>query len=320
MKIGNMTFEKGLFLAPMAGITDMPFRKLCRKYSAEGVFTEMISSRAVCYGDEKTKKLATIDSQEHPCFLQLFGNSPEIMEKAAMLVMEFSPDAIDINMGCPAPKIAGNGDGSALMKNPLLAYEIVKGVKRAVQRYSIPVTVKIRSGFDRAHINAVEVARAVCEAGADAITVHARTREQMYAPPVDMDIIRQVKQSVAVPVIGNGDIVDAKSALFMLEYTGCDGIMIGRGALGNPYIFDEISHAMLGKKYIKPSKEAILEDIIEHMTLLVEHKGEYTGSREARKHIAWYLKGMQGAAAFRDEVNKATSLEKILDIARKAFS
>ena len=319
MKIGNIEFKHGLFLAPMAGVTDIPFRRMCKKYGAEGVFTEMISSRALCYKDEKTAVLAKIEPDEHPCFLQIFGNQPEIMADSALLALQFTPDIIDINMGCPAPKIAGNGDGSALMKKPELAYNIVKAVKTVLEPHKIPVTVKIRSGFDKDHINAVEIAKGCEAAGADAITVHARTKEQMYAPPIDMDIIKSVKNSVSVPIIGNGDVCSGADAVKMFEYTGCDGIMIGRGALGNPYIFDEIICALENRDYIPPSAETLLDDITRHMTLLVEYKGEYIGSREARKHIAWYLKGMPGAATYRDEVNRAVSLKAVLDIVNKAF-
>ena len=320
MKIGNIEFKHGIFLAPMAGVTDIPFRQMSVKYGAECVCTEMISSRALCYKDEKTALLAKINDNEHPCALQIFGNEPEIMAKAALLSLRFNPDIIDINMGCPAPKIAGNGDGSALMKKPELAYKIVKAVKEALSGKNIPLTVKIRSGFDKDHINAVEVANLCEKAGADAITVHARTREQMYSPPIDLDIIKAIKQSVSIPVIGNGDITDAASALKMIEYTGCDGIMVGRGALGNPYIFEEITCVLEGKDYVPPSNEVRLSDVISHMTSLIEYKGEYIGSREARKHISWYLKGIKGAAAFRDEVNRATSLKSILDIVNRAFS
>ena len=319
MRIAEIEFPYGVFLAPMAGVTDIPFRRMCKKYGAEGVYTEMISSRALCYKDEKTATLAKIEQDEHPCFLQIFGNSPEIMAESALLALQFSPDIIDINMGCPAPKIAGNGDGSAIMKSPDLAFDIVKAVKSALCGKNVPLTVKIRSGFDKDHVNACEVAAACEEAGADAICVHARTREQMYAPPVNLDIIKSVKRQVKVPVIGNGDITDAQSARHMFEYTGCDGVMVGRGALGNPYIFKEIICALKKEAYLPPSNEQRLADITEHMTMLVEHKGEYIGSREARKHIAWYLHGMPGAASFRDEVNRATSLKSVLEIVSKAF-
>lgn len=320
MKISTLEFTHGIFLAPMAGVTDIPFRRMCKEYGAECVCTEMVSSRALCYKDEKTALLAKINDDEHPCALQIFGNEPEIMAKAAILALKFKPDIIDINMGCPAPKIAGNGDGSALMKKPLLAYETVKAVKEAISGKNIPLTVKIRSGFDKDHINAVEVAQLCEKAGADAITVHARTREQMYSPPIDIDIIKNVKEAVSIPVIGNGDITSAEDAVRMLEYTGCDGIMVGRGALGNPYIFEEISSALEGKNYTPPSSETRLSDVVRHMTSLIEYKGEYIGSREARKHISWYLRGIKGAAGYRDEVNRATSLKAILDIVNRAFS
>lgn len=320
MKIGSINLKHGIFLAPMAGITDIPFRFLCKKYGAEGLFTEMISSRALCFKDEKTHALAKIAENEHPCFLQIFGNQPDIMGKGAVLAMRFNPDGIDINMGCPAPKIAGNGDGSAIMKTPALAFDIVKSVKDSLRDFSVPVSVKIRSGFNKSNKNAVEVAKACEAAGADMITVHGRTREQMYSPPVDMDIIKDVKAAVKIPVIGNGDIVDYPTARAMLDYTGCDGIMIGRGALGNPYIFSEIICGLENRHYERPLNEIIKADIITHMTMLVEAKGEITGSREARKHIAWYLKGMRGAAEYRDRVNRATTLKEVIEIVDRAFS
>lgn len=319
MKILDLNFENGLFLAPMAGVTNVPFRLMCKKYGAEGVFTEMISSRALCYNDKKTYELAKIDKDEHPCFLQIFGNEPETMAKAAALAMQFSPDGIDINMGCPAPKIAGNGDGSALMKNPSLCHDIVKAVKDALSGKNIPVSVKIRSGFDKQSINAVEVALLCEKAGADFITVHGRTREQMYAPYADRKIIADVKKAVSVPVIANGDIQDAESAMRMFDETGCDGIMIGRGALGNPYVFDEIRHALGKVPYTRPSREDIYSDICSHMTMLAEEKGEFIGSCEARKHIAWYLKGIPGAAGFRNEVNRVSTLDEVLEVAKKAL-
>ncbi len=319
MKISHIHIPHGLFLAPMAGITDIPMRAICKTYGADVVCTEMISSRALCYKDKKTALLAEIRENERPCFLQLFGNEPDVMAEAALLCLPFSPDGIDINMGCPAPKIVGNGDGSALMKNPMLCHDIVKAVKTALLPYNIPVTVKIRSGFDASHKNAVEVAQLCEKAGADAITIHGRTREQMYAPPADLNAIRAVKRAVTIPVIGNGDIVDARSALHMLEYTGCDGIMIGRGATGNPYIFSEIRAALDGKIYTPPSKEQVCADAMAHITELCEYKGMYTGIREARKHVAWYFKGVPGAASFRDAVNRTSSLDEILALIKTAF-
>ena len=319
MKIASLSFPHGLFLAPMAGVTDIPFRALCKAYGAEGVFTEMISSRALCYRDKKTAALARITEDEHPCFLQLFGNDPDCMAEAAVLALDFKPEVIDINMGCPAPKIAGNGDGSALMKSPDRAYAVVKAVADALAPHGVPVTVKIRSGFDAGNINAVQIAELCEKAGAAAVTVHGRTREQMYAPPVNRDIIREVKRALGIPVIANGDITDAASALAMFEETGCDGIMIGRGALGNPYIFEEITCALNGTSYTPPDAERIRADVVRHVHALIDLKGEYTGIREARKHIAWYLKGMPGAAIYRDEVNRTETLTGMLAVVERAF-
>lgn len=313
----------GLFLAPMAGVTDKSFRALCKKRGAEGMTTEMVSSKALLFNDKKTNVLCEIPDEERPCAIQLFGRVPEEIARAAVLVMKYGPCAIDINMGCPAPKIAGNGDGSALMKDPQLCGRIVSRVRGMLdsEGYTdIPVTVKIRAGFDKAHINAVEVAKQCERNGAALVAVHGRTREQMYAPPVDLDVIREVKSAVTVPVIGNGDITDEESAVHMLEYTGCDGLMIGRGALGNPYIFDRIAYYLdNGKKMPEVSDEVKKQDIILHMTSLIAEKGEYTGTREARKHIAWYIKGKAGSAALRDEVNRAETAQAVLDVVEKAF-
>ena len=323
LKIGNTEYMHGLFLAPMAGVTDKSFRALCKKRGAEGMTTEMVSSKALLFNDKKTNVLCEIPDEERPCAIQLFGRVPEEIARAAVLVMKYGPCAIDINMGCPAPKIAGNGDGSALMKDPQLCGRIVSRVRGMLdsEGYTdIPVTVKIRAGFDKAHINAVEVAKQCERNGAALVAVHGRTREQMYAPPVDLDVIREVKSAVTVPVIGNGDITDEESAVHMLEYTGCDGLMIGRGALGNPYIFDRIAYYLdNGKKMPEVSDEVKKQDIILHMTSLIAEKGEYTGTREARKHIAWYIKGKAGSAALRDEVNRAETAQAVLDVVEKAF-
>ncbi len=323
LKIGNTEYKHGLFLAPMAGVTDKSFRALCKKRGAEGMTTEMVSSKALLFKDKKTNVLCEIFDEERPCALQLFGRVPEEIARAAILVMKYSPCAIDINMGCPAPKIAGNGDGSALMKDPELCGRIVLQVRKILdcEGYcDIPVTVKIRAGFDKAHVNAVEVAKECEKNGAAMIAVHGRTREQMYAPPVNLDIIKAVKASVTVPVIGNGDITDEETAMQMLEYTSCDGIMIGRGALGNPYIFDRIAYYLdHGKKMPEVPDSTKKADIIQHMTSLIDQKGEYIGTREARKHIAWYIKGKQGSAAFRDEVNRAETTEAVLEVVEKAF-
>ena len=323
IKIGNTEYRHGLFLAPMAGVTDKSFRALCKKRGAEGMTTEMVSSKALIFKDKKTNALCEIPDAERPCALQLFGRVPDEMGRAALLVTKYNPCAIDINMGCPAPKIAGNGDGSALMKNPELCGEIVACIRRYLDTegfYDLPVTVKIRAGFDKAHINAVEVARACERSGAATIAVHGRTREQMYAPPVNLDIIRDVKNAVSVPVIGNGDVTNEEEAVHMLEYTGCDGLMIGRGSLGNPYIFERIAYYLEnGTKMGERSDAEKKEDIIFHMTSLIAEKGEYTGTREARKHIAWYIKGKPGSAALRDEVNRAETTEAILEVVEKAF-
>ncbi len=323
IKIGNTEYRHGLFLAPMAGVTDKSFRALCKKRGAEGMTTEMVSSKALIFKDKKTNVLCEIPEEEKPCALQLFGRVPEEIARAALLVMKYDPCAIDINMGCPAPKIAGNGDGSALMKNPELCGKIVAKTRKALDSEgftNVPVTVKIRAGFDKAHINAVDVAKECEKNGASLIAVHGRTREQMYAPPVNLDIIRDVKKAVTVPVIGNGDIVTEEDAVHMLEYTGCDGLMIGRGALGNPYIFDRIAYFLdNGSKMPEASDDVKKQDIIWHMKHLIAEKGEYTGTREARKHIAWYIKGKPGSAQLRDEVNRAETTEAILQVVEKAF-
>ena len=261
MKIRNINFENGVFLAPMAGVADRAFRHMCKKYGADGVVTEMISSKATVFEDKKTKELARIDDFERPCALQLFGSEPETMARAANLCMEFSPDIIDINMGCPGHKVVPSGDGSALMKNPALAYEIMKAVVDAVGE-KIPVTVKIRRGFDKDHINAVEIALLAQKAGVDAVFVHARTREQMYAPPCEYSTIKDVKEAVSIPVIGNGDIYCAQDAARMISETGCDGVMIGRGALGNPYLFAQVKHYLkTGETLAFQSAKDKLEDI-----------------------------------------------------------
>ena len=319
MKIRNINFENGVFLAPMAGVADRAFRHMCKKYGADGVVTEMISSKATVFEDKKTKELARIDDFERPCALQLFGSEPETMARAASLCMEFSPDIIDINMGCPVHKVVSSGDGSALMKNPALAYEIMKAVVDAVGE-KIPVTVKIRRGFDKDHINAVEIALLAQKAGVDAVFVHARTREQMYAPPCEYSTIKDVKEAVSIPVIGNGDIYCAQDAARMISETGCDGVMIGRGALGNPYLFAQVKHYLkTGETLAFQSAKDKLEDIKEHMSLLVADKGEAVAAAECRKHLAWYIKGVRGAAALRDEINRAEDVEKTIRLIEKAF-
>lgn len=320
MKIGNVEIKNGLFLAPMAGVTDRAFRYMCKKYGVGGETTEMVSAKAICYNDKKTNRLAQIYNEDRPCGLQLFGSEPQILAKAAKAVLtSYNPEFIDINMGCPAPKIVNNNEGSALMKNPALCGRIVDAIKQEIGN-AVPLTVKIRSGFDAEHINAVEVACICKNAGADAIFVHGRTREQMYMPPVDYTVIRDVKRAVGdIPVIANGDITCGNDTVKVMEFTGCDGVMVGRAAQGNPYVFDEIRSYLEGKEYTPVSQKTKCEDIKLHISLLVEDKGEYVGVREARKHVAWYIKGLAGSAAMRNRVNMAQSKEEILRLIDEAF-
>lgn len=320
LKIGNIELKHGLFLAPLAGVSDRAFRSVCRRFGAECTVSEMISAKGLHYNDTKTAVLAAFSEDEAPFFIQIFGSDPEIMAESAQKLATNNykacentclPSGIDINMGCPVPKIAGNGDGSALMKNPKLAGEIVKAVKEAVE---IPVTVKIRSGWDDDNINAVEVAKIVEANGAKAICVHGRTKAQMYRDPVNIDIIKAVKEAVDIPVIANGGINTAEDAKRMLEYTGCDGLMIARGAMGNPFLFEEITAYLEGRNYTKPTMEERMSVAMEHIRLMIGYKGEYTGVMEARKHLAWYIQGQKGAAAAREKVNHASNLDELQSI------
>lgn len=309
MKIGNVEINGYAALAPMAGVSDRAFRELCVDFGAGYVVGEMVSSKGITYHNDKSIELLALSEKERPAAVQLFGYEPQIMAEAAKIAMKYDPDIIDINMGCPAPKIAMNGSGSALMKNPPLCGEIVSAVKNAV---SVPVTVKIRKGWDKHSINAVEVAQICEQAGADAITVHGRTREQQYMPPADWEIIRQVKKAVNIPVIGNGDITTAVQAAQMFEQTNCDLVMIGRGALGNPWIFKEISMLIGHDRPTLPVSTAEkISVMLRHVQKLCEYKGEYVGMREARKHAGWYFKGMRDAASLR---RKAGSIEKFDDL------
>ncbi len=309
MKIGNIEFKGHCALAPMAGVADRAFRELCVGYGASYVISEMVSSKGLTMQDKKSKELLYLSDMERPAGAQIFGDNPEIMADAAVKTLAFNPDFIDINMGCPAPKIAGNGGGSALLKNPPLISEIVKSVVRASP---VPVTVKIRIGWDVDTINAVEVAKRIEDAGASAITVHGRTRTQMYAPPVYMEEIARVKQNVSVPVIGNGDIVDGVSAEKMLNETGCDFLMVGRGALGSPWVFSEINSYLDGKNdFTEPTLSEKLSVMRKHISTICEYKGEKVGIREARKHAAWYIKGIRGAAQYRQEIGLLSSLEQL---------
>jgi len=313
MKIGNLELKHLAFLAPMAGMADRAFRELCVQYGAAYTVTEMVSSKGLIMGDRKSGELLTIGDGERPCAAQLFGDDPQIMAQAAMKALAFRPDVIDINMGCPAPKVAMNGGGASLMKHPQLAYDIVKAVSEAVD---IPVTVKIRKGWDSESVNAVEMAQLCEKAGAAAIAVHGRTRQEMYAGHVDFDIIRRVKQAVSVPVIGNGDITDEQSAALMLEKTGCDALMIGRGALGNPWIFARINAYLDECRVLpEPSVTQKMAVMLRHIEKIVNYKGEYVAMREARHHAGYYTKGMRGGAALRREMTQLERFEQLQEIA-----
>ncbi len=309
MFIGNVEIKGHAALAPMAGVGDRAFRRMCMEYGAAFVVGEMVSGKGLTYGDRKSAELLELDEDIRPAAIQLFGDDPAILAKAAVMSLEYKPDWIDINMGCPAPKIVGNHCGSALMREPELCRRIVQAVKSAVD---IPVTVKIRKGYAKSEVNAVDVALA-CEAGgADAITVHGRTRDQMYAPPVDWDIIRQVKQAVNVPVIGNGDVVDAKSAASMLEQTGCDMVMVGRGALGAPWVFSQIeAYITHGRLIPTPTITKRMADLMRQAKLAAEYKGEHVALLEARKHAAWYMSGLRGAAMMRREAGQINTLDEL---------
>ncbi len=313
MKIGNLVIYDKASLAPMAGVADRAFRELCRGYGAAYTVCEMASAKGISLGDRKSAELLSITETERPAGSQIFGNSPETMAVAAQKALEYSPDFIDINMGCPAPKVASSGGGALLMKDPVNSAKIVEAVVKAV---NVPVTVKMRSGWDDSNINAVELAKRCEQAGAAAITVHGRTKVQMYAPPVNIDIIRLVKEAVSIPVIGNGDIVDGKSAAKMMEETGCDMVMVGRGALGRPWVFQEIN-AYLNHEVIlpEPSVTQKMHVMLKHIEKICEYKGERVGIREARKHAAWYTKGLHGAANYRARIGLISSIEELQQIA-----
>ncbi|MDD7372120.1 MAG: tRNA dihydrouridine synthase DusB [Blautia sp.] len=309
LTIGNVTLENNLILAPMAGVTDLPFRLLCKEQGAGLLCTEMISAKAIHFKNKNTKSLMRILPEERPVSLQLFGSEPDLMAEIAAQIEDEPFDILDINMGCPVPKVVNNQEGSALMKNPKLVGEIVSKMASAIKK---PLTVKIRKGFTEGSVNAVEIAKIIEASGAAAIAVHGRTREQYYAGKADWDIIRQVKEAVSIPVIGNGDVNSPESAKRLIEETGCDGIMIGRAARGNPWIFGRINRFLeTGVKEEEPGVQEVKEMILKHARLQIEYKGEYTGMREMRKHVAWYTAGMPHSASVRRQVNEVETYEQL---------
>ena len=318
MKIGNFEINGYAALAPMAGVADRAFRELCIEFGAAYVVSEMVSSKGLTMHDRKSDTLMQLGETEKSAAVQIFGCEPETMAEAAKKAAATGCCVVDINMGCPAPKIAGNGGGSALMRDPDLAARITEAVVKSVD---IPVTVKIRAGWDEENINAVHMAKLQESAGAAAITVHGRTRKQMYAPPVNLNIIKQVKEAVGVPVIGNGDIVDPLSAENMLKETGCDFIMIGRGALGAPWLFEQVNEYFRNGTILpEPPIEERMAVMLRHIETLCKYKGDYIGMREARKHAAWYIKGIRGAAALRQEIGSIESLDDLKAIAEKVIA
>lgn len=318
LQIGNVTLKNNLILAPMAGVTDLPFRLLCKEQGAGLLCMEMVSAKAILYKNKNTEELLTIDPRENPVSLQLFGSDPDIISEIAKQMEDRPFDILDINMGCPVPKVVNNGDGSALMKNPKLAGEIIGKTVRAIQK---PVTVKIRKGFDDDHVNAVEMAHIAEESGAAAVAVHGRTREQFYSGKADWDIIRQVKERVSIPVIGNGDLLTAEDVIAMEKQTGCDGFMIARGAEGNPWIFRQILHYFeTGEQLPKPDFSEMTEMLLRHAKMQLEFKGEYTGIREIRKHAAWYTAGYKNSSRLRGRINEVENYEQLEALFREVQS
>ncbi len=314
-KIGTIEIQDKLILAPMAGVTDLPFRLLCKEAGCDILYTEMVSAKAMYYKNKNTIPLLALDDREHPIGLQLFGSEPELMADMARQIETLGFDFIDINMGCPVPKVFNNGEGSALMKDPKLAGQIVAAIHRAVK---IPVTVKIRKGIDEDHVNAVEMAKELEESGAAAIAIHGRTRTQYYAGHADWDIIRQVKEAVTIPVIGNGDILTAEDVLRMKRETGCDAFMIGRGAKGNPWIFSQVKQALAGETIPgKPPVDEVVSMILRHLDMMIAFKGEYTGVHEMRKHVSWYTTGYPNSTRIRGLVNEIETREELEIVLKK---
>ena len=317
LTIGNVTLENNVILAPMAGVTDLPFRLLCKEQGVGLNCMEMVSAKAIYYNNKNTENLLEIHPDETPVSLQLFGSDPDIISEMAKRIEERPFAILDINMGCPVPKVVNNGEGSALMKNPKLVEEILTKLVKAINK---PVTIKIRKGFNEETVNAVEIARIAEDCGVAAVAVHGRTREQYYSGKADWDIIAAVKDAVKIPVIGNGDVVDAASAKALQEHTGCDGIMVGRAAQGNPWIFKEITtYLETGELLPKPTPQQVKEVVIRHAMLQLEYKGEYTGVREMRKHLSWYTAGYPNSARFRQMINSMESMDELLQSVEQIF-
>lgn len=310
MRFRDFELDNEVFLAPMAGVTDLPFRLICKEHGCGLLYTEMINAKALCFDDEKTKKMLNINDEEFPVAVQIFGSECEYMARAAEILNDYPNEILDINMGCPAPKVVKNGDGSALMKNPELARKVLEAV---VGKSKKPVSLKIRKGWDEDNINALEIAKIAEDCGISAITIHGRTREQYYSGKADWDIIKAVKEELNIPVIGNGDVASVEDAIKIRQHTKCDAIMIGRGAQGNPWIFERINHYIkTGEILPEPTKEEKIDVAIKHIELAVKEDGEYVAVREMRKHIGWYLKGMKHSAKFRDEINRMESVEEVI--------
>lgn len=318
LKIGNVELENNIVLAPMAGVTDLPFRILCRELGAGMVCMEMISAKALSYHNKNTVDLMKIYEGEHPVSMQLFGSEPELIGEVVEEINSNPNDILDFNMGCPVPKVVNNGEGSALMKNPDLAYKIME---QLVKHSTKPVTVKFRKGFDLEHVNAVEIAKAAEAAGVSAVAVHGRTRAQYYSGEADWDIIGQVKAAVNIPVIGNGDVTSPEKAMRLTQMTGCDGIMIGRGAEGNPWIFRDVKHYLeTGELLPPPSREEKKSVAIRHSELMLQYKGEYIATKEMRKHLAWYTAGMPNSSKFRQKINSMETMEQLLEGVNEIFN